>query len=73
MHKEYRIRGAADGDRINYVGPTKANTAALSTVKSLLQSVVSNNADDVGHEGLLPYDASTASGVYPHPTEVPCA
>ena len=31
MHKVYRIRGTADGDRINYVGPTKANTAALST------------------------------------------
>jgi hypothetical protein len=41
----YRIRGAAGGDRINYDDdPTKANTAALSTVKILLQSVVSNNA-----------------------------
>ena len=45
MHKVYRIRGTAGGDRINYDDdPTKANTAALSTVKILLQSVVSNNA-----------------------------
>ena len=41
MHKVYRIPGTAGGDRINYYdGPTKANTAALSTVKILLQSVV---------------------------------
>eukprot|EP01036_Dinobryon_divergens_P061842 gene61842-biopygen29750 len=45
MHKVYRIRGTAGGDRINYDGPTKANTAALSTVKILLQSVVSDNAN----------------------------
>jgi hypothetical protein len=45
MHKVYRIRGTAGGDRINYDGPAKANTAALSTVKILLQSVVSDNAD----------------------------
>eukprot|EP01036_Dinobryon_divergens_P061892 gene61892-biopygen31968 len=32
------------GDRINYDGPTKANTAAMSTVKILLQSVVSDAA-----------------------------
>jgi hypothetical protein len=38
MNKVYRIR-------INYDGLTKANTAALSTVKTLLQSVVSNNAN----------------------------
>ena len=38
MNKVYRIR-------INYDGLTKANTAALSTVKILLQSVVSNNAN----------------------------
>jgi len=44
MNKVYRIRGTAGGDRINYDGPTKANTAALSTVKILLQSVVSDNA-----------------------------
>ena len=36
MNKVYRIRGTAGGDRINYDGPTKANTAALSTVKILL-------------------------------------
>ena len=45
--KIYRIRGTAGGDRVNYDdGPTKANnTAALSTVKLLLQSVVSDNAN----------------------------
>ena len=45
MNKVYRIRGTAGGDRINYDGPTKANTAALSTVKILLQSIVSDNAN----------------------------
>ena len=45
MNKVYRIRGTAGGDCINYDGPTKANTAALSTVKILLQSVVSDNAN----------------------------
>ncbi len=29
MNKVYRIRGTAGGDRINYDGPTKANTTAL--------------------------------------------
>eukprot|EP01036_Dinobryon_divergens_P033664 gene33664-biopygen26658 len=45
MNKVYRIRGTAGGDRINYDGPTKANTTALPTVKILLQSVVSDNAN----------------------------
>jgi hypothetical protein len=45
MHKVYRIRSTAGGERINYDEPTKANTAALSTVKILLQSVVSDDAD----------------------------
>ena len=45
MNKFYRIRGTAVGDRINYDGPTKAKTAAQSTVKLLLQSVVSDNAN----------------------------
>ena len=45
MHKVYHIRGTAGGDRINYDGPTKANTAALSAVKILLQSVVSDDVD----------------------------
>ncbi len=44
INKVYRIRGTAGGGRINYDGPTKANTAALSTIKILLQSVVSDNA-----------------------------
>ena len=37
----YRIRGTAGGDRINYNGPTSAQTAAMSTVKIFLHSVVS--------------------------------
>ena len=45
MSKVYRIRCTAGGDRINYDGPTKANTAAMPTVKILLQSVVSDNAN----------------------------
>ena len=45
MNKVFRIRGTAGGDHINYDGPTKANTAALSTVKILLQSVVSDLAN----------------------------
>ena len=45
MNKVYRIRGTAVCDRINYDGPTKAKTAAQSTVKLLLQSVVSDNAN----------------------------
>ncbi len=44
--KVYRTRGTAGRDRINYDGPTKANTAVLSNVKILLQqSVVSDNAN----------------------------
>jgi hypothetical protein len=31
MNKTYRIRGTAGGDRINYDGPTKANTASVTT------------------------------------------
>ena len=45
MSKVYRIRGTAGGDKIHYDGPTKVNTAAMSTVKILLQSVVSDDAD----------------------------
>jgi hypothetical protein len=36
MNKVYRIRGTAGGDRINYDGPTKANTAALSWIICML-------------------------------------
>ena len=43
--KVYRIRGTIGGDRINYTGITKANTAAMPVVKMLLQSVVSDDAD----------------------------
>lgn len=43
--KVYRIRGTIGGDRINYTGSTKANTAALPVVKMLLQSVVSEDAE----------------------------
>ena len=45
MNKVYHIRGTAGGYRINNDGPTKANTTALPTVKVLLQSVVSDNAN----------------------------
>ncbi len=45
MYKVYRIRGTAGGDRIHYDVPTKANTAALCTVKILLQSVVAIRSD----------------------------
>jgi len=43
--KVYRIRGTIGGDRINYTGITKANTAAMPVVKMLLQSVVSDDAE----------------------------
>lgn len=43
--KVYRIRGTIGGDRINYTGVTKANTAAMPVVKMLLQSAVSEDAD----------------------------
>lgn len=39
----YRIRGTAGGDRINYTGPTSAQTAAMPVVKLLLHSVVSEH------------------------------
>ena len=45
LNKLYRIRGTAGGDKINYDGPTKANTAAMPTVKILVQSVVSDDAE----------------------------
>ena len=41
----YRIRGTIGGERINYNGATKANTAAMPVVKMLLQSVVSDDAE----------------------------
>ena len=39
----YRIRGTAGGDRINYTGPTSAHTAAMTVVKLLIHSVVSEH------------------------------
>ena len=39
----YRIRGTAGGDRINYTGPTSAQTAAMPVVKLFLHSVVSEH------------------------------
>ena len=39
----YRIRGTAGGDKINYNGPTSAQTAAMPVVKLLLHSVVSEH------------------------------
>jgi hypothetical protein len=41
--KSYRIRGTIGGDRINYDGETAANTAAMTLIKMLLQSVISEN------------------------------
>ena len=40
----YRVRGAAGGDKINYDGPTSAQTADMVAVKILLNSVVSDKA-----------------------------
>ena len=37
----FRIRGTAGGDRINYHGPTSAQTAAMAVVELLIHSVVS--------------------------------
>jgi hypothetical protein len=53
MHKVYRIRGTAGCDRIYYDGHTKANTAALSTFKILLQSVVSDQMTWIGRPWTL--------------------
>ena len=41
---EYRVRGTIGGDRINYDGPTSAQTAAMPVVKMLLNSVISDNS-----------------------------
>ena len=43
--KDFRVRGTVGGDRIHYDGDVAANTAEMSTVKILLQSVVSDNAN----------------------------
>lgn len=37
----YRVRGTAGGDRMDYNGPTSAQTASIDTVKCLLHAVVS--------------------------------
>ena len=42
--RTYRIRGTIGGDRVNYPGPTTARTAAMSLVKMLIHSVISDNA-----------------------------
>ena len=42
--RTYRIRGTIGGDRVNYPGPTTARTAAMSLVKILIHSVISDNA-----------------------------
>ena len=39
----YRIRGTAGGDKINYNGPTSAQTAAMPVLKLLLHSFVSEH------------------------------
>jgi len=43
--KDFRVPGTVGGDRIHYDGDVAANTAEMSTVKILLQSVVSDNAN----------------------------
>lgn len=42
--KEYRVRGTYGGDRSDYNGPVSAATAALPTIKLLLNAVVSEDA-----------------------------
>ena len=37
----YRVRGTAGGDRMDYEGPTTARTASMKTVKCLLNATVS--------------------------------
>ena len=39
----YRIRGTAGGDRINYDGPTSAQTAAMEVFKMFIHSVISEH------------------------------
>ena len=41
----FRVRGVAGGDRINYTGVVSSSTASLQLVKTLLHSVVSDNAE----------------------------
>jgi hypothetical protein len=38
---DYRVRGTAGGDRMDFTGPTTAQTASIQTVKCLLNAVVS--------------------------------
>ena len=42
--RDFRVRGTVGGDRIHYDGDVAAHTAEMSTVKILLQSVVSDDA-----------------------------
>ncbi len=43
--KQYRVRGTVGGDRVEYDGYRSSFTASLSTVKLLLNAVVSEDAD----------------------------
>ena len=43
--RTFRVRGVAGGDRINYTGVVSSSTASLQLVKTLLHSVVSDNAE----------------------------
>jgi hypothetical protein len=43
---EYRVRGTIGGNLIDYAGVVAANTADLTTIKLLLNSVVSDSASD---------------------------
>jgi hypothetical protein len=40
---DYRVRGTAGGDRMDFDGPTTAQTASIQTVKCLLNAVVSEH------------------------------
>jgi hypothetical protein len=42
---EHRVRHTVGGDKINYDGPTSAQTAAMPVVKLLINSVVSDNSN----------------------------
>jgi hypothetical protein len=42
---EYRVRGTCGGDRVDYPGAVSSQTAAMTTIKLLLNAVVSEDAE----------------------------
>jgi hypothetical protein len=42
---EYRVRGTCGGDKVDYPGAVSSQTAAMSTIKLLLNAAVSEDAD----------------------------